>query len=578
VRASPWTWLHTLRFLRREQIAGQLRHRLRSRLERPDRFLAREAPPDPGCRWRSVAAFGPPRPRRDPGALLPRGRFRFLNREEDLGFPPRWSSPELPRLWQYHLHYFEWLWELPLAEARAAVRDWMARHGLARGRVGWEPYPTSLRLSNWCGYFHGRHREEVAEDRPFRAELWASIYRQAEWLRRHLETHLLGNHLLENAVALALCGACFDGGAAREWLRTGRDLLRRELPEQILDDGGHFERSPMYHARAVAALLALQSSGEPSLRELVEAPLERAVLAAIRLGHPDGGIALLNDSALGAADEPAALAGAWARVAGRPAPQAPGLRRPETFALPQTGYYGARTPEGHYLVCDAGPIGPDYLPGHAHGDIFSFELSLAGQRVIRDAGVHGYEDDELRRYCRSTRAHNTVEIEGADQCELWSIFRVGRRGRPREVAFEPSPEGFRLAGRHDGYERLPGRPRHRRAFAWQHRGALVVRDEVEAGRPVRAASRLHLHPGCEVVDLDRGCARLRHPGGEAALAFAGPGRLGLEDSWYCPEFGRALPGRALVYSAAGARIAMGFALVRGSLDDARALSDSLLLP
>jgi len=578
VHASLSTWLHTLRFLRREQIAGQLRQRLRARLERPARFLAREVPPDPGCRWRPVAAFAPPGPQRNPAAALARGRFSFVGREEDLGFPPAWSHPELPRLWQYHLHYFEWLWALPLAEARAVVRDWIAQHGLARGRVGWEPYPTSLRLSSWCAFFFGRHREELAADAAFRAGLWASIYRQAEWLRGHLETHLLGNHLLENAAALALCGACFGGGAAREWLRTGCELLSRELPEQILEDGGHFERSPMYHGRAVAVLTALQNAGEPALRGLVEAPLERAVLAASRLCHPDGEIALLNDSAFGAAADPAALCAGWARVAGRPAPEPPGLSRPEVFALPRTGYYGARTPEGHYLVCDAAPIGPDYLPGHAHGDLFSFELSLSGHRVIRDSGVHGYEEDELRRYCRSTRAHNTVEIEGADQGEFWSVFRVGRRGRPRGVAFEETGDGFRLAGRHDGYERLPGRPRHRRAFAWHHRGALLVRDEVQAGRPVRAASRLHLHPGCEVVAQDERSARLRHPGGEVAIAFAGPGRLGLEDSWYCPEFGQALPGQALVYSAAGARIAMGFALVGGSLDDARALSQSLLHP
>ena len=76
--------------------------------------------------------------------------------------------------------------------------------------------------------------------------------------------------------------------------------------------------------------------------------------------------------------------------------------------------FGARTADGHYLVCDAAPIGPDYLPGHAHGDLLSFELSLGGHRVFVDSGVESYEADELRRYCRSTRAHNTVELDGAD--------------------------------------------------------------------------------------------------------------------------------------------------------------------
>ena len=106
------------------------------------------------------------------------------------------------------------------------------------------------------------------------------------------------------------------------------------------------------------------------------------------------------------------------------------------FALRDAGYYGARG-SGHYVVCDAAPIGPDYQPGHAHGDLLSFELSLAGRRVIVDAGVHGYDGDPLRAWCRSTRAHNTVEIDGEDQCEFWGTFRVARRARPRDVVWTP---------------------------------------------------------------------------------------------------------------------------------------------
>jgi hypothetical protein len=33
------------------------------------------------------------------------------------------------------------------------------------------------------------------------------------------------------------------------------------------------------------------------------------------------------------------------------------------------------------LILDVAPVGPDYLPGHAHADTLSFELSLFGQRA-----------------------------------------------------------------------------------------------------------------------------------------------------------------------------------------------------
>jgi uncharacterized heparinase superfamily protein len=260
----------------------------------------------------------------------------------------------------------------------------------------------------------------------------------------------------------------------------------------------------------------------------------------------------LNDSAFGISNRAAELADLDAR--------------PGTFALPETGYFGTRAADGHYVICDAAPIGPDYLPGHAHGDIFSFELSLEGHRVIVDTGVFGYEADELRSYCRSTRAHNTVEVEGQDQCEFWAAFRVARRGRPRDVVWSELDDGFSLEGWHDGYERLAGRPRHQRRFRWHDAGVLLVRDVVTARRPVAVCSRLHLHPDCELVSLEGRIARVRHPGGACTIAFNGPGELSVERSSYCPEFGVEREGRALLYTSHGARVETGFCVARGAGD------------
>ncbi len=541
---------HTLRWLRGRQLAGQLRRRWERIFERPAAFARRPASELPGLRWKPAADFVPPGAQRNAAGGLLSGSFRFLNRSERLGWPPRWENPGLPQLWEYNLHYFEYLWALPYEDARTLVRDWIARHGLDKDRVGWEPYPISVRLPNWCAFFHGRHRERTERDAGFRAELWRSLELQAGWLEAHLETHLLGNHLLENGAALAVCGACFAGPRADRWLQRGLELLARQLPEQVLGDGGHFERSPMYHARTAYLLGLLANTGHADLEQRVAEPLERMRGALQRMCHPDGEIALLNDSAIGIHNPPVQLLGS------APAPGA--------FALPETGYYGARAANGHYLICDAGPIGPDYLPGHAHGDIFSVELSLDGRRVIVDAGVHGYEADTMRRYCRSTRAHNTVEVEGQDQCEFWAAFRVARRGRPRDVAWQVRDDGFALEGWHDGYRRLRGRPRHERRFRWHDAGVLLVRDRVTSGRPVASRSRVHLHPDCELVDVTGNRVRVGHPGGEFSVCFAGAGELSTEPSLYCPEFGTRLDNRALVFGALGKDVVTGFCVARGS--------------
>jgi uncharacterized heparinase superfamily protein len=311
----------------------------------------------------------------------------------------------------------------------------------------------------------------------------------------------------------------------------------------------------MYQARVVAVLAALEKTGCAPVVQRVRTPLARMRSALAALTHPDGDIALLNDSAFGIANPASELAA--------PAPPGP-------FALPQTGYFGARSESGDYVVCDAAPIGPDYLPGHAHGDIFSFELSLRGRRVIVDAGVSGYEADEARAWCRSTRAHNTVEIDGEDQCEFWAAFRVARRGRPRDVTWEACGAGFALEGWHDGYERLASRARHRRRFRWHPEGVLLVRDTVTARRPVRAASRLHLHPDCEIRLDGASGARVSFPGGSFRVAFAGEGEFAVESSTWHPEFGVVRQNRALAFHARGPGVT-GFCVAAGDAPLAFAL-------
>jgi len=564
---------HTLRHLGPRQLAALLVSRTRRATEQAGRFFKRAVPVAPDCRWEPRSEFLAPGSQNNVVGDLLGGSFCFLSRTEAVGWPPRWQIGQAGRLWEYNLHYFEYLWALEFDSAKAVVQDWIDNHPLERRAVGWEPYPTSLRLVNWCAVFFARHAERTAADQSFRDGLWRSIFLQAEWLHRHVETHLMGNHLLENAVALAFCGSCFEGEAAERWKRAGANLLAEQLAEQILGDGCHFEQSPMYHLRATYALTSLLNTGDAELVEQVREPLDRMMSASLRLCHPDGRIALLGDSAFSVHNQPADLWDWWIRVA-----RDDGLEKrvdPEVFALPDSGYYGARHPNGNYLICDAGPLGPDPQMGHAHGDLFSFELSLRGHRVICDSGVHGYDDDPYRPYCRSTRAHNTIEVDGEDQCEFWATFRVARRARPQQIRWEPTEGGFRLSGWHDGYERLSGKPRHYRQFSWHERGALIVVDRISSAKSVSAASRLHLHPDCEIADLGTQTARIRAPGGEFYVAFAGRGRLEVEPSVYCPEFGVAIENQALVFSSAGTDVELGFCISDESLDDARSLSDSL---
>ncbi|HVT88199.1 MAG TPA: alginate lyase family protein [Tepidisphaeraceae bacterium] len=445
----------------------------------------------------------------------------------------------MPKLWTYNLHYFDYLWALDYSDALTLMSDWIERCTLNRVPVAWESYPISLRLMNWCGVFFARFREELQSDIASSSRLFSSIAQQADWLESHIETHLMGNHLLENAAALATVGACFAGPHAARWFENGLSLLREQLDEQVLPDGGHFERSPMYHSRLVYLLAMLGNIGDSRIDEIVEGPLAKSRNVQSMLSHPDGQLALLNDSGLGIYNESAEVTKFLGVSSDNPV---------GPFALPDSGYFGACTDDNHYIVCDAGLLGPDYQPGHSHGDMLSFELSLGGHRAIIDSGTYDYNSGSMRDYCRSTRAHNTVEVDGQDQAEFWDVFRVARRGKIRQAEFAPMGDGFALIASHDGYRILDRGPIHRRRFRWWNRGILEVKDTLCGSRRHQFVSRLHLHPECSIEELAADRVRLKFAGGTFSVCFHGPGQLSIEDSFYCPTFGCCIANQAIAFS------------------------------
>jgi uncharacterized heparinase superfamily protein len=461
------------------------------------------------------------------GARLAAGRFTAVGRTLEVGDPPNWET-EAPLLWLFNLHYFAWLDALPPDEQRRRVLDWILRYPPSVGRPGWMAYPLSLRLRHWVALLFAAERWLE----PERVQLIASIEAQAECLADTLEYHLRGNHLLESAITLKLLAGCFRGRAVARWERRGEALLDAELREQFLLDGGHVERSPMYHARLAHGLLdlvnVLPDNDETRVRIEQRLPGILRFLSAMR--HPDGEIALFNDAAFGVAPEPGAILD-YARRLGLDAPAF------SSGSFSETGYHAWRGGDDA-LIVDAGPIGPDYLPAHGHGDIFSFELSLGGKRVVVDGGTWGYEAGPERDWVRSTRAHNTVEVGGQDQAEFFGAFRVGRRGRPHDVEVRVSPEGLQLSGWHDGYRRLPGSPIHRRELELVVPTALVVWDTVDTSLP--AVSRVRFAPGAR-VRLEGADAASIDVAGQALSLRSFGAALVVEEGHYASHFGERLP-------------------------------------
>lgn len=521
--AGAGRYWHTVRHLKPVQVYG----RFAFRLLRP-RVDAAPAPAVAAAsgRWAEPA-------RRAPSMTGP-GTFSYLGtqaRLEDIG----WDNPALEKLWRYNQHYFDDL-NAEGSGARTAwhaalIGDWIAGNPPGVG-TAWEPYPTSLRIVNWVKW--------MCAGNDLAPAALHSLAVQARWLTGRLEHHLLGNHLFANAKALVFAGLAFEGTEADQWRALGLRIIARELPEQVLPDGGNFERSPMYHAIFLEDMLDLVNvaSARPGRieKELVRHWEQTAIrmLGWLRgMTHPDGGISLFNDAALGIAPDCAALE-AYARRLQLAIPAVSRATLPSRQAWPDSGYVRLEAADAVALL-DVAPVGPDYLPGHAHADTLSFELSLFGQRLIVNGGTSRYGLGPERERERATCSHSTVEIDGQSSSEVWSGFRVARRAYPFAYSERCAGDEVTVACSHDGYRRLSGKPVHRRTWTMRN-GRLDVSDAV-SGECTRAVARYILHPKV-VVEAGPGPSFvLALPDGQRCLFEVAAGRARLEPACYGPVFG-----------------------------------------
>lgn len=520
---------HTLRHLRPVQIYGRAWFRLAS--PKPD--LA-PAPPK-----RAVA--GPwVRPAARTASVTGPDSFIFLGDAGSLR-ANGWDDPVKAKLWRYNQHYFDDL-NAEGAEARrdwhiGLIARWIAENPPGIG-TGWEPYPVSLRIVNWVKYaLTGGQLDAVAHH---------SLAVQARWLTKRLEWHLLGNHLFANAKALLFAGLYFDGPEAAGWRARAVSILGREMSEQILPDGGQFELSPMYHALAVedvADILNLMTAfgmaldpAETRLGRTCSNRLPGMLLWLDAMAHPDGGISFFNDATLGVAPENERLHDYAARL---------GV---DTLTLPGTGLLHlsdsgfVRMARGQAVVfCDIGQIGPDYLPGHAHADTLSFEMSLGVERVIVNSGTSEYGTAGERLRQRGTAAHSTVVVSDTDSSEVWSGFRVARRARVDAIETIETPEALTVGASHDGYTRLTDGPRHSRRWTLTETG-LRVHDRLDPATPGEA--RFHLPPGvsAEISTTDVEATGLLHlPSGRRLRWHASDATARLDATTWHPRFGESQP-------------------------------------
>ncbi|MBS1824094.1 MAG: alginate lyase family protein [Acidobacteria bacterium] len=521
-------YIRTIRYLKPRQIYGLYLSRYPRRVPRDDvAFVVR---PVKGHWTRPIAS---------PTFQTGPSSFAYANGARDVKGADGWDDQETPKLWLYNLHYFDDLVSAG-AESRRAwhvelMSRWLAENQPTAG-VGWEPYPTSCRIVNWIKWAIG------GAELPTEAR--CSLALQARYLRRNLEWRLMANHLFMNLKALLFAGCFFDGTEAGQWRSDALRLLREQIAEQVLSDGGHCEQSPMYHTIVLGDLLDLVNLAQaypecvpPAARQLFSDTSCAMFTWLARMCHPDGGTSFFSDG--GFASYGAGALWDYAQRLDLPV-QAPPAQR--VCHLQATGYVRLQTADTVVLF-DVGEIGPQYQPGHGHADALSFELSHRGARILVNPGTSTYTEGHERSRQRGTASHNTVAVDGLDQSEMWGGFRVARRAHPRDVQTEEWGDIVAAEGSHDGYGRLRHPILHRRRVELSP-GVMHVRDTLEGVGHHQASVRFHVHPEF-TVHLDGGGFRIGNSKDLLLVELDPVLQVSIEESSFHPRFGVSRPNLAI---------------------------------
>ncbi|XVH32234.1 heparinase II/III family protein [Haloferacaceae archaeon DSL9] len=478
------------------------------------------------------------------------GRFTFLNRTIEFGDEIDWDHEKLdefPLLWRLKLQAFEHLEWLVLgyddpsevAESVPTFERWLLSWANENPigaekylRRSWIPHSVSLRILNWCRYaaWCEENGIDVSDD------LYRAIYKNALFLENHVEWDIGGNHLIENAIALVMAGVLFNKHDT-QWVDEGLHVLEHAAETQFLSDGGHFERSPMYHIMVLTRYLTaedlLKQIGRP-VPNLVTTVTRDGTNFLKRLAPPDRRIPLLNDATFGEVLPLEACLKYAQKI---------GVRQPrdETHnELSASGYYWLGNGQNRMLV-DAGPVGPAHLPAHSHNDLLSVLLWIDGTRILTDTGVFDYAPGGKRQYARSISAHNTVQVGDEEPIRVGGSYLMGQRTEP-SVEYTNSDTRTQLKGKYTARSVLGSRYTHHRRIT-KTEDLWSIWDDVFSEKAERRVSRLHLHPKIsetETVIDGHSALQLNHETRDL-LGYLIPvhsDSVNIEKSRYYPEFGR----------------------------------------
>jgi len=354
----------------------------------------------------------------------------------------------------------------------------------------------------------------------------------------------LGNHTVAECVGLVFAGALFRTDPLRpEWLSTGIRLLEQEANHQILEDGGPAEQSINYHRMVLDLYWLAVGFLEANKLHDCSGMRNRLSKGEEFIHALEGPLPSIGDSDDGFAVAP--VLHPFCR------PDGNGARKREASegglqVFADTGLSVLRLPGGTRLTFDHGPLGMAPLYNHGHSDALSITLYVNGKPFLVDPGTYRYNGaGPYRSYFKSTRAHNTVAINGEDQAVQVTGFIWEKPYRIIDFKKQWNDGNGFMSAAHDGYSRLRNPVFHTRSVTVNNPASLLIEDSFQ-GRGIHSFElNYHLHPDVKVTLAASGREATLESGGSRIELQILEGKMDIVKGqaspllgWYSPSYGK----------------------------------------
>ncbi|MEW6428827.1 MAG: alginate lyase family protein [Thermodesulfobacteriota bacterium] len=394
------------------------------------------------------------------------------------------------------------------------------------------------------------------------------------------------NHAIAEAFALFLIGVHFPGFVeAEKWLAFGRQVLDREGQRQILADGGSYEYTTTYLSFVFDFFLLYKlvcERNELPCAPGIDARLQRSCELIHALMDANGHVpnigdqdsAVLVNFGMDNLTNFESILNTGSALYRRPEFRRPSFPDMKTLLLlgdravvdPVTEVDASRGEARSRLFKESGlavirdefagreivftgnatPLGMPPLHAHGHLDALAVTLSAAGLEILVDPGTYLYHSGGVwRRYFRSTAAHNTIRINGADLTDQVADFMFGKPYRITEHSLREEADRIVWQAGHDAYLRLAAPVSCMRlAVVERGRGRVRMIDRLAGRGGYLVEQHFHFHPECS-LELAGNRAVVRREGIRVAMEFdprltiaAFRGSREPLLGWYSPSFNR----------------------------------------